>query len=1272
MSSEAVYAVKPEDIAGCRLLVLQGDVRNADALDFIERFVTEKPKRHTKRILVLGNVLRLDNDPAAVSEYPDCKEISRAILAAKKSISQLICADPSVEVVGNAAAKAGMAVSFAYTHKSLSVTLADICQQKGLIGVCFASTPWIPLAIDSTFNTVLIAESDEGLEKYAIKRKVSFGTYALISGFGAILLKWPTTYHSVSLPTTVTGMGIVAIGRSALYGTKVCSVVLHAPLRSIGQAAFYRCACLSKLILPATLEYIGRSAFAKCSALKKITIPEGCKTIGRNAFKDCTALAHISIPASVESIGYQAFAKCATNLVLIVDENSYAEKWAASHSFDYVLRTPPEEVQIVERQFAYNGLVYNALPGRGLEVVDYAPRRKAKRIRSFLPGNLMEIIQSAPFRKAASLIVPTTVLGKDVVGIGMGAFANNERLTSVTLPKRIKWIAPRAFKGCSALQVMVFPPSLELIGNEAFADCPKIVENSLFTFVIAKTFATITQYHGREPEVIVPSYIGSIPVTGIQHGAFKGCTFLQSITLPETLEKIATEAFAETNLKSLTIPASVGYIGNRAIPDNACLNVESDSYAWMWAGLRNYTIGEVWGKAREEGVSGDHEAAVKPQPYRPFFAHQYLTIEKLCEIIDAPVPEKLTNMKSVRLPGVNAYWAIAQPYEAYFDLLNEPKEIEGAAQKKPFLMVLPEPFAGDTNEVPVIVHPNPPEAFQEVCRWRLSNYPNLKKVGIGGSQGKSSMKDMVATVLSDSFKTLKSAGNTNTFNALDHALRRLSHSHRFYIQELGAGGHFGRHIQYGAKALQPHYSILTNTRDNHLETYETVENLLEAKASLVREMDDAGVAFLNADDEMLWNYKSSKRIVYYGIENKQADYRAQNITTHDGYTTFSITYAKGTVAARINVVGAHNVYNALAAFALGDVLGIERKKILSSMAKFVTSGMRQNYTTIGGYRMLIDCYNSSPDSVKQCLKTISEIPLPETTRRIVVLGDILELGEAEVEKHRDIGYELLKYQNSVDYIFCYGSLMEHAGEIARQAGMKVFCSSDRDELNRTLSDVLEREDLILWKASHGMRLFLSIDQLFGTSFDINDQTTVNDFGDRLALDYGQITTLPGQAQIDEWLSTDIDLELPSTINGEPVTSIGKNAFLNTDSLRSIIIPSTVRHIGLGAFFQVSNLTKVVLTQGLILIDRSAFNGCSLLTEVTIPDTCLHIGKLAFYNCMNLERVRIPMSVGAIAKDAFLGCPNLVIIGSSGSYAEEYAKAQGIEFAFDDTLIGNQD
>lgn len=342
---------------------------------------------------------------------------------------------------------------------------------------------------------------------------------------------------------------------------------------------------------------------------------------------------------------------------------------------------------------------------------------------------------------------------------------------------------------------------------------------------------------------------------------------------------------------------------------------------------------------------------------------------------------------------------------------------------------------------------------------------NIPVVGVTGSVGKTTTKEMIYSVLSGEYKTLKTQGNFNNDIGLPKMIFQLDKSYEAAVFEMGMSD-LGE-ISVLSKAAQPTVSIISNIGVSHLENLKTRDNILKAKLEIIDGMDEKAPLIINLDNDMLKNINLENRtILTFAIEDKNADYVAENITYNGDKMAFDIVCKDGIYKAEIPTVGIHNVYNALAAFAVGDCIGIERQKCAKNLLNYAPSGMRQNIRRQQGIIFIEDCYNASPDSQKASLNALMDI---EAKRHIAVLGDMLELGSISKQAHYDVG----KYASAknIDMLFCYGKEAEHIYDAAKENGLEdVFFFDDKIELSEKLLSVLSPGDAISFKASRGMKL----------------------------------------------------------------------------------------------------------------------------------------------------------------------------------------------------------
>lgn len=368
------------------------------------------------------------------------------------------------------------------------------------------------------------------------------------------------------------------------------------------------------------------------------------------------------------------------------------------------------------------------------------------------------------------------------------------------------------------------------------------------------------------------------------------------------------------------------------------------------------------------------------------------------------------------------------------------------------------------------------KALLDIAEYYRSRF-TLTLVGVTGSVGKTTTKEMVALVLSGKYLTLKTEGNFNNEIGLPRTLMRLNNDYEAAVIEMGMSA-FGE-ISALSNAAKPTIAVITNIGYSHIENLGSREGILKAKLEILDGASYDAPLILNADDDMLYKVRESldRDIIYYGITNENADVTATDIETHDGVTTFTINYWGKKVGAKLNCVGVHNIMNALCAFCVGTISDVAPETITAQLEKFVPDGLRQSIVKKGDQQIIIDCYNASPDSMKASLAVLSELRPFYEGRRIAVLGDMLELGSMSKKLHEMVGEYVT--QSKADILLCYGNDSEYICEKAYELGFehaKFF--SDKQELINYLKNLIIKGDLLLFKASRGMKLEEVIEKLY--------------------------------------------------------------------------------------------------------------------------------------------------------------------------------------------------
>ena len=285
----------------------------------------------------------------------------------------------------------------------------------------------------------------------------------------------------------------------------------------------------------------------------------------------------------------------------------------------------------------------------------------------------------------------------------------------------------------------------------------------------------------------------------------------------------------------------------------------------------------------------------------------------------------------------------------------------------------------------------------------LESHPNLIKVGITGSYGKTSSKNILQEVLSENFYSLPTPASFNTPMGITMTIREsLKNIHQVFICEMGADK-VGDIVELSS-FVKPDYAIITSIGPQHLATFKSIENIINEKMSLVENLPETGVAIINLDNDYIKNYqiKNNCKVVSYGIDNKKADYLATNITYSINGSSFDVLVKDETYSFKTRLLGEHNVLNILSAIALGRELNVswDLLKVAVSKVKFIPH--RLELKNINGISFIDNAFNSNPEGAKMSLKVISQMP----NKRIIVTPGMIDLGPIQAEENYKFGFNM--------------------------------------------------------------------------------------------------------------------------------------------------------------------------------------------------------------------------------------------------------------------------
>ena len=358
----------------------------------------------------------------------------------------------------------------------------------------------------------------------------------------------------------------------------------------------------------------------------------------------------------------------------------------------------------------------------------------------------------------------------------------------------------------------------------------------------------------------------------------------------------------------------------------------------------------------------------------------------------------------------------------------------------------------------VIVVDDVQSALEAIMRAYRENI-NIPVVGITGSVGKTTAKEMIWAVLSRHMNTLKTEGNLNNQIGVPMTLSRITPAHEAAVVEMGISG-FGEMSVLAAMA-RPTVAVFTVIGHAHLEFLHDLDGVFKAKTEMIDFMLPDGTVIINGDDAKLRALRCSQRIVSYGM-GADCDVRAENVR-FDGESgaACDIVGFDRRIAVNIPAYGQHMVYAALEGAAVGFVMGLTDEEIASGIAAFHTVGRRGVVTDTGYITLIDDCYNANPDSMRCAVDSLMALP----GRHVCVLSDMREMGQDSPAMHKELGEYALAH--GVDFVAAYGPMSAY---LTAAMGSRARHFETKAELIAALPGLIRRGDNVLVKASLGMHL----------------------------------------------------------------------------------------------------------------------------------------------------------------------------------------------------------
>ncbi len=387
------------------------------------------------------------------------------------------------------------------------------------------------------------------------------------------------------------------------------------------------------------------------------------------------------------------------------------------------------------------------------------------------------------------------------------------------------------------------------------------------------------------------------------------------------------------------------------------------------------------------------------------------------------------------------------------------------------------PQAMDSTDTPFVIEVEDTlRALQDCAHFHRMNLP-VRVIGITGSNGKSTTKEMISAVLETRFNTLKNQGNFNNHIGLPLTLFSLNQDHEIAVLEMGMSD-LGE-IKRLAEIARPELGIITNIGHAHLESLKTIQNVQKAKGELFDALDENHTALINVDDPLVFELSKTLRAqkITFSIENP-ADIKASDIQQKNnaGYD-FKVSLFNEEIPLFVPALGKFNIYNALGAIAAGRYFGITAENMVRGLAQCQGLSQRLEVLDHPLFKIINDSYNANPQSMQEALKTLSQFQA--SGKKYFIVGDMLELGEISQSAHQELGRQIA--EANIDFLVTLGPLAQHISRGALDAGM----DKKRVASLKTHEDVIQyvqkqgvSGDCLLIKGSRGSRMEKIIEGLF--------------------------------------------------------------------------------------------------------------------------------------------------------------------------------------------------
>lgn len=355
------------------------------------------------------------------------------------------------------------------------------------------------------------------------------------------------------------------------------------------------------------------------------------------------------------------------------------------------------------------------------------------------------------------------------------------------------------------------------------------------------------------------------------------------------------------------------------------------------------------------------------------------------------------------------------------------------------------------------------EALQMLAKsYRENEIKKIPVIGITGSVGKTTTKDMVAVAISSSLSVHKTLGNSNSQIGLPQTVLATPIDIDCAVIELGMS--MPGEMDRIAPCAKPNISIITNVGYSHIENLGTREAIRDEKLKIAAYSENGSTLVLNGDEPLLKNkdYPDNK-VVFVSYDDSSCACYAENVIESQNGVEFTAVIFGRKIKVTLSVLGKHFVINSLFALAAAESLGISLEKAALALSNYQSDGKRQHIFEKDGHTVISDCYNASPESMEAALSVLSKY----NGRKIAVLGDMLELGNESINLHKRVG---ISVNGSADVLITYGTLAKHIASEVKDVLVYSFEKEEAEQLHSFLNTFIREGDAVLYKASNGMNL----------------------------------------------------------------------------------------------------------------------------------------------------------------------------------------------------------